>query len=249
MKWDPAGYARHAGFVAELGVPLLELLVPQAGEAILDVGCGDGALTAEVAALGCDVLGIDSSPEQVAATRTRGIEARVLDAQQLEHQPDLNGRFHGILSNAALHWMPDQAAVARGMAHALVPGGRCVAELGGAGNVACVREGLFAALEQHGIDPHLRNPWTFPNRDTMAGHLEGAGFAIDMLELFPRPTKLPGDISGWFDTFAGVFLDDLATALRRNVIDSARERLSADLYSAGIWTLDYVRLRFRCHLP
>lgn len=249
MKWDPTGYAHHAAFVAELGAPLLELLAPQPGETILDVGCGDGALTVEVAAVGCDVLGIDASPEQVAATRARGLDARALDAQLLEHQPELSRRFHGILSNAALHWMPDQAAVARGMAYVLRPGGRCAVELGGAGNVARVRAGLFAALEQHGIDPEPRNPWTFPDRDTMAGHLEGAGFAIDMLELFPRPTQLPGDISGWFETFAGVFLDGLPDVRRQAVIASARERLSAELCSAGTWTLDYVRLRFRCHLP
>lgn len=247
MKWDPQGYARHAGFVAELGAPLLELLAPTPGESILDVGCGDGALTARIAAAGSDVLGIDASREQVAATRARGIDARVLDAQQLEHQSAWAGHFDGLFSNAALHWMPDQAAVARGMYHVLRPGGRCAVELGGAGNVARVRAGLFTALEHHDIDPRPRNPWTYPDRATMADHLEAAGFAIDMLELFPRPTVLPGDISGWFETFAGAFLDDLPELLRHRVIDTARELLAAELCPTGTWTLDYVRLRFRCH--
>lgn len=249
MKWDPEGYAHHAGFVAELGAPLLDLLAPQPGESIVDIGCGDGALTARIAAVGCNVLGIDASPEQVEATRARGIDARVLDAQQLEHEAEWANRFDGVFSNAALHWIPDQAAVARGMCHVLRPGGRCAVELGGAGNVARVRAGLFAALERHGIDPRPRNPWTYPDRDTMAAHLEAAGFAIDMLELFPRPTVLPGDISGWFQTFAGAFLDDLPGILRQNVIDTARELLAAELCSADTWTLDYVRLRFRCRRP
>lgn len=246
MKWDPKGYAEHAGFVAELGAPLLDLLAPRPGERIADVGCGDGALTARIAAVGCNVLGIDASPEQVQATRARGIHAQVLDAQQLEHQAEWADRFDGVFSNAALHWMPDQAAVARGMHHLLRAGGRCAVELGGAGNVARVRNGLFTALEHHGLDPHPCNPWTYPDRETMAGHLEAAGFAIDMLELFPRPTVLPGDISGWFQTFAGAFLDDLPEVLRQEVIGTAREILSAELCSAGTWTLDYMRLRFRC---
>jgi len=247
MKWDPKGYAHHAGFVAELGAPLLDLLNPQPGETILDVGCGDGALTARMAALGCNVLGIDASPEQVEATRAHGIDARVFDAQELEHEACWAGRFDGVFSNAALHWMPDQAAVVRGLHHVLRTGGRCAVELGGAGNVGRVRAGLFTALERHGIDPRPRNPWTYPDRDTMAGHLEAAGFTIDMLELFPRPTVLPGDINGWFTTFAGAFLDDLPELLRHEVIDAARELLTTELCPTGTWTLDYVRLRFRCH--
>lgn len=249
MKWNPSGYARHAGFVAELGAPLLELLAPQPGEDILDIGCGDGVLTARIAARGCRVLGIDASPEQVAASRALGVDARVLDAGQLEHETPWSARFDGVFSNAALHWMPEQAAVARGMSHVLRAGGRCAVELGGAGNVARVRAGLFAALERHGVDPQPRDPWTYPDRDTMATHLEAAGFVIDMLESFPRPTVLPGDISDWFATFAGAFLDDLPTQLRQAVIADARELLAAELCSAGTWTLDYVRLRFRCHLP
>lgn len=249
MKWDPAGYAQHAGFVAELGAPLLDLLAPKPGERVLDIGCGDGALSARIQAAGCQVLGIDSSPEQVAATRARGIDARVLDAQQLEQEAEWTGCFDAVFSNAALHWMPDQAAVARGMAQVIRPGGRCVGELGGVGNVAKVRAGLFAALQRHGIDHRARNPWTFPDRDTLAAHLEAAGFIIDRLERFERPTVLPGDISGWFDTFAGNFLDDPPAALRKKVVDTARELLEDELCSAGTWTLDYVRLRFRCHRP
>ncbi len=76
QRWDPERYRRIAGFVSELGVPLLELLDARPGERILDLGCGDGALTQQLLARGCEVVGIDSSAEQVAAARARGFQVR-----------------------------------------------------------------------------------------------------------------------------------------------------------------------------
>ena len=81
QTWDPERYARTARFVADLGAPVVELLDPKPGERILDLGCGDGALTEKLAALGCDVVGVDGSPEQVAAARERGLDARVMDGE------------------------------------------------------------------------------------------------------------------------------------------------------------------------
>jgi 2-polyprenyl-3-methyl-5-hydroxy-6-metoxy-1,4-benzoquinol methylase len=77
QSWDPQIYARNARFVADLGAPLLEMLAPRPGERILDLGCGDGALTEKLAAFGCEVVGVDASPEQVEAARARGLDARV----------------------------------------------------------------------------------------------------------------------------------------------------------------------------
>ena len=87
QSWDPARYAENARFVSDLGMPVVELLSPQPGERILDLGCGDGALTARLVALGCDVVGVDSSPEMVAAARARGVDARVVDGHLLPSNP------------------------------------------------------------------------------------------------------------------------------------------------------------------
>src|SRR5512138_2182814 len=140
QTWDPERYARNARFVSDLGAPVVELLAPRPGERILDLGCGDGALTEKLVALGCEVIGVDGSAEQVAGARRRGIDARVADGQAL----DFDGEFDAVFSNAALHWMKRADAVVDGVWRALRPGGRFVAECGGHGCVDEIATALLA---------------------------------------------------------------------------------------------------------
>src|SRR3982750_1080696 len=82
-KWDAADYARVGGFVAELGGAALDLLNPQPGERILDIGCGEGTLTKKIVERGAIVLGVDNSPEMIAAARAKGIDALLMDAADI----------------------------------------------------------------------------------------------------------------------------------------------------------------------
>ncbi|HVG81375.1 MAG TPA: class I SAM-dependent methyltransferase, partial [Methylomirabilota bacterium] len=148
QRWDPQTYAANARFVAELGQPVVELLAPTPGERILDLGCGDGALTEKLAALGCVVVGVDASPEQIAAARARGLDARVMDGQSL----DFESEFDAVFSNAALHWMKEPGRVIAGVARALKPGGRFVGEFGGEGCVARIRAAVSESLALRGIE-------------------------------------------------------------------------------------------------
>src|SRR4051812_23829259 len=83
QKWDAQQYSEQARFVSDLGMPVVELLAPRKGERVLDLGCGDGVLTAKLVALGCDVVGADGSASMVSAAKALGLDARVIDGQAL----------------------------------------------------------------------------------------------------------------------------------------------------------------------
>ncbi|MGF1630065.1 MAG: class I SAM-dependent methyltransferase [Kiloniellaceae bacterium] len=245
QHWDPQRYNRNAGFVAQLGSPLLDLLQPQAGERILDLGCGEGALTEKLAASGAAVVGVDASPEQVEAARRRGLDARVANGEALAFARE----FDAVMSNAALHWMLNPDVVLQGVARALRPGGRFVGEMGGAGNVAVIALAVSAALEARGIDSRAANPWYFPTPQEYCARLEAAGFEVLSIELIPRPTPLPGEIAGWLETFCESFIKQVPQAEQPAFLAEVTEALRPSLCDAeGRWTADYVRLRFVARL-
>ena len=245
QHWDPDRYARNARFVADLGSPLIDLLDPQSGERILDLGCGDGALTEILAERGVKVVGVDASPDQITAAQKRGLDARVMDGRRL----NFSREFDAVISNAALHWMGPSGPVLTGIARALKPRGRLVVEMGGYGNVATIVDALTAVLAHRGIDAAAYNPWFFPNEATMESLLRHAGFHIDQLALFKRPTVLPGTLVAWLDTFAESFLGVLSKTDANQVKTEIAHKVKSQLCdSQERWVVDYVRLRFVAHL-
>jgi SAM-dependent methyltransferase len=245
QHWDPERYQREAGFVAELGRPLLELLAARPGERILDLGCGDGRLTLAAGENGARMSGVDLSPDLAAAARARGLDVQVADAIALPY-PDAS--FDAVLSNAALHWMRQPEPVLEEVARVLKPGGRFVGELGGAGNVATIVGAITNALAQRRVEVTRAYPWYFPTQAQYQAQLEGAGFAVAALERFARPTELPADISGWLATFAESFLAEVPQAERAQLVADIRAALEPTLCrSDGRWVADYVRLRFSAH--
>ncbi|MDP3536601.1 MAG: methyltransferase domain-containing protein [Halomonas sp.] len=245
QEWNASHYAENANFVPKLGGEVLKLLAPQAGQRILDLGCGDGALTERIAQTGANVLGIDASEEMVEAARQRGLNARVIDG----HQLPFDHEFDAVFSNAALHWMLDPQKVLAGVKRALKPGGRFVAEFGGHGNVAAICTALIASLQFRGISSHGRHPWYFPTTQEYAHLLQTVGFHVDSIELIPRPTPLPTGMAGWLRTFANPFLHNLDQDLQEAIIDNTMNLLSHSLNDGqGNWTADYVRLRVSAHV-
>ena len=243
QEWDPARYEENARFVSELGRPVIEMLKPQPGERILDLGCGDGVLTEQLALAGATLVGVDSSCAMVAAARRRGLDARQCDAAAL----DFEGEFDAVFSNAALHWMKqDPDRVLDGIYRALKPGGRLAAEMGGHGCVAAIVVALCAALERRGIEnPAALIPWYFPTVDEYRQRLERAGFRVEYIALIPRPTLLPTSIEGWLETFAIPFTKSIRPEERRAFLEEVGRRLRPVLCDGrGRWTADYVRLRF-----
>ena len=246
QHWDPTRYARNARFVADLGEPLIDLTRPSPGERILDLGCGDGHLSLKIAGCGAVVVGVDASPEQVAAARAAGVDAHVVDGQSLAYDAE----FDAVFSNAALHWMLDPDAVIDGVWRALKPGGRFVGEMGGAGNVGRIKAALVAGLEARGLDGGAAVPWYFPSPKEYRVRLEARGFRVTSADLIPRPTPLPGEMADWLATFADSFTHRLPAAEREVYVAEVCAALRPDMIDAeGRWFADYVRLRFSAVKP
>jgi trans-aconitate methyltransferase len=222
---------------------VLELLNPQPGERILDLGCGDGALTEKLAAAGAQIVGVDASQDMVTAAIARGIDARVMNASEL----GFDCEFDAVFSNAVLHWIKDNPdAVIQGVSRALRTGGRFAAEMGGHGCVAAITVALCATLREFGVaDPSGLLPWYFPTVPEYRQRLERSGLRVEYIQLIPRPTLLPTGIRGWLETFATPFTRSLPAERRSAFLDSVTEQLRPVLCdSTGQWTADYIRLRF-----
>ncbi|MGZ8313130.1 MAG: class I SAM-dependent methyltransferase [Allosphingosinicella sp.] len=253
-RWSAADYAQLGSFVPELGLAALTLLDPRPGELILDVGCGDGVLTERITDSGARVVGLDSSPQLVAAARARGVEAFVGDAEALELDPQIErfGRFDAAFSNAALHWMLNPAAVAAGIFTILKEGGRFVGEMGGAGNLARLRRGLRDELTGRGYNMPAEDPSWYPSVDEFTRLYEAAGFTEVRAQLIERPTDLPAGISGWVRTFRSGLMDlaMVPEGARDEIAEVVERRLASELGKTdGTFFADYVRLRFAMRKP
>jgi len=239
QTWSAAGYDTNARFVSEYGVEILNWLAPQPRERILDLGCGDGALSQKIVEAGADLVGADTSADLLRAARERGIDARHIDGEALPFERE----FDAVFSNAALHWMRDADAVISGVQRALKPGGRFVAEFGGHGNVAACVTAMRAAADKFNGDAALAGPWFFPTPEEYQARLEDAGFAVDRTALVARPTPLPTGMEGWLMTFRPPFFAQFGEK-QDEVIAWVTDLLEPVLRASdGQWFADYMRLR------
>jgi SAM-dependent methyltransferase len=240
--WDPDDYDDDHGFVTEYGTDLVDALAPEPGERVLDLGCGTGHLTARAADAGATAVGVDAARSMVARAGHDHPDLPVVvgDARALP----FDGAFDAAVSNAALHWIPeaDQDDALRSVHDALRPGGRFVAELGGTGNVAAIREAVAVELRERGYEPV--EPWYFPTVGAYASRLEDAGFEVREARLFDRPTELEAGPAAWLEMFGDELLAPVPAGERDAVVDAVESRLRSALYRDGTWVADYRRLRF-----
>ena len=239
-RWDAADYARVGAFVAELGQAALDLLDPQPGERILDIGCGDGTLTKKIEERGARVLGIDNSPEMIEAAVAKGVDAILMDVAEMRFQ----GQFDAAFSNATLHWVLEKERAASAIFEALRSGGRFAGEMGGEGNLARLREALDTELVIRGYVPPFEASNWYASPEEFAVVYEQAGFEHIDARLVERPTPIEHGIEAWVTTFRRGWLD------RAGVPEEERGAIAAAVAGrAGSNVADYVRLRFIMRKP
>jgi SAM-dependent methyltransferase len=243
-KWDAGLYDEKHSFVYKMAEGLLELLAPQQGEQILDIGCGTGHLTAKIAASGAKVTGIDRSPEMIRQAREAypALRFEVADAMKIP----LEESFDAVFSNATLHWIKEPERVIAEISRLLRPGGRFVAEFGGHGNVAQLMAAVERGWNKLRLPQPMPNPWYYPSLGEYAGLLEKHGLEATYGLLFDRPTPLEEGESGlqnWLNMFGGAVFKRLSASQREDLIAEIACEARPVLFHEGQWVLDYRRLR------
>ena len=239
-KWDAADYAKVGAFVAELGSAALDLLDPKPCERILDVGCGEGTLALKIMERGAIVLGVDNSPEMIAAARAKGVDALLLPAEDMQFFAEFDAAF----SNATLHWVLQKEQAARAIFRALKPGSRFAGEMGGQDNIRKLRDALDEELIIRGYIPPVEASNWYASPDEFAAVYEAAGFYEIDARLIERPTPIEHGIAAWVTTFRKGWLD------RASVPEEERADIGAAVADrVGSNVADYVRLRFIMRKP
>ncbi len=244
--WNADLYNAKHDFVWKFGTDVVSLLEPRAGERILDLGCGTGHLTAQIAEAGAIVTGVDRSAEMVAAARVAypNLKFEIVDAKNLSYREE----FDAVFSNATLHWIHEPELVLQGVWNALRPGGRFVAELGGKGNIRAMQDAFDLALTEMGAAKAGEvQPWYYPSVSEYSTLAERNGFEVRLITLFDRPTGLADGAAGmrnWIGMFAGEYLAKAGDDRREAFVARVEEILRPRLFRDGQWWADYRRLRF-----
>lgn len=244
-NWQPSLYNDKHNFVYTYGQSLVELLAPKSGERILDIGCGSGQLTATIAESGAEVFGIDNAASMIedAQQRYPDITFGVKDASNFY----FDQKFDALFSNAALHWVSDQAGAAQCMYENLRKGGRLVLEMGGFGNVKTITDALRHVLREAGYfklaDLQI---WYFPSIGEYTSLLEQYGFLVKFAQHFDRPTLLESTSEGikdWIRMFGTSFLKGISEEEERELLEEVQEQIRPVCFKDGRWYADYKRLR------
>ena len=239
-KWDAGDYARVGAFVALLGGAAVDLLDPQPGERILDVGCGEGTLMRQIVQRGATVVGIDNSPEMVAAARAKSLDAFLVGVAEMPFDSEFDAAF----SNATLHWVREKEQAARAIYRALKPGSRFAGEMGGEANLKKLRDALDEELIIRGYVPPVEASNWYPSPEEFAAVYEAAGFEQIDARLIERPTPIEHGVAQWVTTFRRGWLERAgAPEVEHADIGTA----VADRVGSNI--ADYVRLRFIMRKP
>jgi len=242
QQWNTRLYNSNHDFVWKLAAPLVELLNPQPGEAIVDLGCGTGQLTAEIARSGARVIGVDESAEMVESAQAEYPELTFLHADARDFE--ISTPCDAIFSNACLHWVPEAGKVVRRVSETLRPGGRFVAEFGGAGNVRRLVQAIEAAFQVVAGIPRPHR-WYFPTIGEYATLLEQHQLEPVQMVLFDRPVPLSGNdaVRDWVKMFGQYWIQDVPQTRQQEFLDEVVRLAPRAGDHEQEWIADYRRIR------
>lgn len=242
MKWDSTLYDKKHDFVAEYGKGLLEFVPQNAKQTILDLGCGTGTLTAQLAKLCNKVVGMDASQSMIdkAKEEFSKLEFKVCDALALPFE----GEFDVVFSNAVFHWIRDHDVLLKNIHKALKPQGVLVCEFGASGNIAAI-ENAFAET-CHNLGYGYEAKFNFPTVEDFGDLLEKRGFVIDRIYDYDRPTALKDGEQGlvnWMKQFFVSELEVMPGQIQAMVFEKVEGLTRETLWNGEEWVADYRRLR------
>jgi trans-aconitate methyltransferase len=178
-EFDGKKYAAASAHQKEWGTKLIAELGLQGSERILDLGCGDGALTVQIADLvpHGEVVGIDASRGMIAAAQSKerkNLRFLLLDINELDYAE----QFDVVFSNATLHWIKDHRRLLRNVRHALRKGGRLRFNFAGEGNCSHFFSVVRKAIRAEEFAVHFAGfdwPWYMPSVEEYSALIEASG--------------------------------------------------------------------------
>lgn len=241
-QWQPGLYDGKHSFVWKLGASVIDLLAPQSGERILDIGCGTGQLTARIAESGATVVGLDNSQAMIDEARRLypQIDFQTADA----HEFAFDETFDAVFSNAALHWIQEPRKVVDCVSRSLKADGRLAAEFGGHGNVRHLTDAIETASESVPGE-RLPHPWYFPSIVEFGTVLQQHGLELTQAAMIDRPTPLEGDdgLKNWVRMFGQHWLAKIPLEQHDDFLTEVEEIARPNLLRDSIWYADYRRIR------
>ena len=245
IKWDADKYTKDFSFVHQYGNDVAELIDCEKGSVLIDLGCGNGALTKALQEKGFRVTGMDSSEELLETARGRYPDIPFIQADATDFS--VKEAVDAVFSNAVFHWIDreKQADMLACVHRALKEKGQFVFEFGGYGNNTLIHSALEEVFSEHGYG--YRMPFYFPTIGEYAALVEQAGFKVRYAVLFDRPTELKGSdgLKEWIHMFVKTPFATVDDVKREEIICQAVERLRNTLYQEGRWYADYVRIRMK----
>lgn len=246
-EWNAVLYDNKHDFVAEYGKELLEFVPKNKNQSILDLGCGTGTLTLQLANFADTVIGVDSSANMIekAQKQYADIKFMVCDALSLPFEK----QFDVVFSNAVFHWIADHNALLNQVHKVLKSNGLLACEFGANGNIATIENAFMNVCRNFGYEYNPK--FNFPTSEHFADLLKKNGFMIDKIYDYDRPTPLKDNkrgLANWIKQFFASDLELMSEKVQDEIIKKVEDLTKESLWNGSKWTADYRRLRVIAHI-